>query len=321
MKLSMKNLKNNAEVTVTFPLLEKEIIDICEYLDVPNDLTNSVRITIPPKGYDFMKQKNCNIDELNFFSKQIKLFTNNDCQRTFNRAMGDNKSYTTVKDWIDVAMTINECGPNVKEFYECYIDATFPYNAYENSNMIVSVELYEEDGEVIHDFLYTPFEQIELDKCLKRLGCTDVSEITFDEWENHYPEKLNALIENEDLLTKNKILSYCKENTNFNDVYETIGNIIDFNNITSLDSLETLLKDFTNFKSCNDVSTPEEYALKLINSDEKIDKYVDYTSLGEQLVEKEHGMFFGTEYVGYIGDNQDVINIISQRDNTMEIKM
>ncbi len=320
MKLSMKNLKNNAELTVTFPLLEKEIADICEYLDVPNDRTNRVIITIPPEDYDFMKQKNCNIDELNFLSKQIKLFDNNKCQRTFKSAMINNKYYNTSEDWIDVAITINKLGANETVFRK-YYTGTFPYNDYEDTNMIVSVEFVDEDGELRHDYLYTPFEQTELDKCLKRLGCNDVSEVVFEEWENYYPENLNALMENEDLLTKNKLLCYCKENTNFKNVYETVGNIIEFNNITSFDSLETLLKDFKNFKSCSNVSNPEEYALKLINSDKKIKKYVDYASLGEQLVEKEHGMFLGKEYVGYIGENQDVINIISRKDNTLEIKM
>ncbi len=308
MKISIINPENKKEVTNEFPISEKDIMRTCKYLGITNDFTNKVKATIVVTSNKILKDVECNLDELNHLTKELSLLDKKQLKEFWST------KDTQIKDLINLACNFNIYG--VDNFYTLYNGQTLPYSKYDNP--VAMATLYHSKTQE-NEFLYLPFEQSALNKCLKRLNCENLDEVNISITKYKFSQKTLDLIVEEPLEVQNKFAFFTTDLEP--EQYIQVDSLIEHLDITTLDSLEILLKEFENFRVYVNISSAEEYAKLLINSAVEIECLVDHQSIGAKLVEDEYGMFINSDYYGYLSDNQDLINLISQENNELDFKM
>lgn len=306
MRISIINPENQKDVTNEFPITEKDMARTCKYLGISNDFTNNVKVTEIATNFKLLKDMECNLDELNHLTKELSLLSD---EQLVEFCSIEN---TQIKDLIKLACNFNIYGDELGKFD----GQTLPYTKYENAVALVTLSNNETQAT---DFLYLPFEQSALEKCLKRLDCENLDDVSISISNYKFASKTLDLLIEEPLDVQNKFAFLTTDLEP--EQYIQVDSLIKHLEINTLDSLEILLKEFENLQLYENISTAEEYAKLLINSDTEIDCLVEYQNIGDKLVADEYGMFINGDYYGYLSDDQDLINLISQENNELDFKM
>ena len=194
---------------------------------------------------------------------------------------------------------------------------------------VLGVEI-EKDGE--QDYIYFPCEETEIDRALRRIGVSDISEcrksIDFccgdREWENYF----NDLLQKNDIESVNAIssainrlssnLEAISENLyKLSSVMEFVG--VPFDDAAKVIRLAGCLEEFEYYR---EIGNDHNLGAKLIENEigavaEKIDDYIDYERYARDFLEEKDGAYTKNGDVVYLREGQTLSEILGE--NNIEI--
>lgn len=191
---------------------------------------------------------------------------------------------------------------------------------------VLGVEI-EKDGE--QDYIYFPCEETEIDRALRRIGVSDISEcrksIDFccsdREWENYF----NDLLQKNDIESVNAIssainrlssnLEAISENLyKLSSVMEFVG--VPFDDAAKVIRLAGCLEEFEYYR---EIGNDHNLGAKLIENEigavaEKIDDYIDYERYARDFLEEKDGAYTKNGDVVYLREGQTLSEILGEND-------
>ena len=191
---------------------------------------------------------------------------------------------------------------------------------------VLGVEI-QKDGE--QDYIYFPCEETEIDRALRRIGVSDISEcrksIDFccgdREWENYF----NDLLQKNDIESVNAIssainrlssnLEAISENLyKLSSVMEFVG--VPFDDAAKVIRLAGCLEEFEYYR---EIGNDHNLGAKLIENEigavaEKIDDYIDYERYARDFLEEKDGAYTKNGDVVYLREGQTLSEILGEND-------
>ena len=210
-------------------------------------------------------------------------------------------------------------------FAEVYKGKGFP-SYYYTGGEVLGVEI-EKNGE--KDYIYFPSEKTEIERALKRIGASDISEchksIDFcggdEEWEDYF----NDLLQKNDTESVNAISSVINrmgatEDAISENLYK-LSSVMEFAGVTSADTEKVirLAQSFEEFEYYREIGNDYNLGTKLIENEigaaaEKIDDYIDYEKYAQDFLEENGGAYTKYGDVVYLREDQTLSAILGENE-------
>ena len=213
-------------------------------------------------------------------------------------------------------------------FEEVYKGRGFsPY--YYTGGEVLGVEI-EKGGE--KDYIYFPCEGTEIDRALKRIGASDISECNKNvdycggdgEWEKYF----NGLLQKNDMESINSISSAINrlgaDSEAISENLYKLSSVMEFAGVTFDDTEKVirLARCLDEFKYYSEIGNDYNLGTKLIENEigsaaEKIDDYIDYEKYAQDFLEENGGAYTKYGDVVYLKSEIKLSEILGES----EIKM
>lgn len=213
-------------------------------------------------------------------------------------------------------------------FEEVYKGRGFPPYYYTGGE-VLGVEI-EKGGE--KDYIYFPCERTEIDRALKRIGASDISECNKNvdycggdgEWEKYF----NDLFRKNDIESVNSISSAINrlgaDSEAISENLYKLSSVMEFAGVTFDDTEKVirLARCLDEFEYYSEIGNDYNLGTKLIENEigsaaEKIDDYIDYEKYAQDFLEENGGAYTKYGDVVYLRDDQTLSEILGEN----EIKM
>lgn len=213
-------------------------------------------------------------------------------------------------------------------FEDVYKGRGFPPYYYTGGE-VLGVEI-EKGGE--KDYIYFPCEGTEIDRALKRIGASDISECNKNvdycggdgEWEEYF----NGLLQKNDMESINSISSAINrlgaDSEAISENLYKLSSVMKFAGVTSADTEKVirLARCLDEFEYYSEIGNDYNLGTKLIENEigsaaEKIDDYIDYEKYAQDFLEENGGAYTKYGDVVYLRDDQSLSEILGEN----EIKM
>ena len=213
-------------------------------------------------------------------------------------------------------------------FEEVYKGKGFPPYYYTGGE-VLGVEI-EKGGE--KDYIYFPCERTEIDRALKRIGASDISECNKNvdycggdgEWEKYF----NDLFRKNDMESINSISSAINrlgaDSEAISENLYKLSSVMEFAGVTFDDTEKVirLARCLDEFEYYSEIGNDYNLGTKLIENEigaaaEKIDDYIDYEKYAQDFLEENGGAYTKYGDVVYLRDDQSLSEILGEN----EIKM
>ena len=213
-------------------------------------------------------------------------------------------------------------------FEDVYKGKGFPPYYYTGGE-VLGVEI-KKNGE--KDYIYFPCEKTEIERALKRIGASDISEchksIDFcggaREWENYF----NDLLQKNDIESVNAISSAINrlgatEDAISENLYK-LSAVMEFAGVTTADTEKVvrLAECLEEFEYYREIGNDYNLGTKLIENEigsaaEKIDDYIDYEKYAQDFLEENGGAYTKYGDVVYLRDDQSLSEILGENEMKM----
>ena len=213
-------------------------------------------------------------------------------------------------------------------FEEVYKGRGFPPYYYTGGE-VLGVEI-EKGGE--KDYIYFPCEGTEIDRALKRIGASDISECNKNvdycggdgEWEKYF----NDLFRKNDMESINSISSAINrlgaDSEAISENLYKLSSVMEFAGVTFDDTEKVirLAECLEEFEYYSEIGNDYNLGTKLIENEigsaaEKIGDYIDYEKYAQDFLEENGGAYTKYGDVVYLRDDQSLSEILGEN----EIKM
>ena len=210
-------------------------------------------------------------------------------------------------------------------FEDVYKGKGFPAYYYTGGE-VLGVEI-EKGGE--KDYIYFPCEGTEIDRALKRIGVSDISECNKNvdycggdgEWEEYF----NGLLQKNDMESINSISSAINrlgatEDAISENLYK-LSAVMEFAGVT-FDDTEKVIRlagCLDEFEYYSEIGNDYNLGTKLIENEigeaaEKIDDYIDYEKYAQDFLEENGGAYTKYGDVVYLREDQTLSEILGEND-------
>lgn len=213
-------------------------------------------------------------------------------------------------------------------FEEVYKGRGFPPYYYTGGE-VLGVEI-EKGGE--KDYIYFPCERTEIDRALKRIGASDISECNKNvdycggdgEWEKYF----NDLFRKNDIESVNSISSAINrlgaDSEAISENLYKLSSVMEFAGVTFDDTEKVirLARCLDEFEYYSEIGNDYNLGTKLIENEigsaaEKIDDYIDYEKYAQDFLEENGGAYTKYGDVVYLRDEQSLSEILGENDIKM----
>lgn len=213
-------------------------------------------------------------------------------------------------------------------FEDVYKGRGFPPYYYTGGE-VLGVEI-EKGGE--KDYIYFPCEGTEIDRALKRIGASDISECNKNvdycggdgEWEEYF----NGLLQKNDMESINAISSAISRlGADLDAISENLyklSSVMEFAGVTSADTEKVirLAEYLDEFEYYREIGNDYNLGTKLIENEigsaaEKIDDYIDYEKYAQDFLEENGGAYTKYGDVVYLREDQTLSEILGENDIKM----
>ena len=213
-------------------------------------------------------------------------------------------------------------------FEDVYKGRGFPPYYYTGGE-VLGVEI-EKGGE--KDYIYFPCEGTEIDRALKRIGASDISECNKNvdycggdgEWEEYF----NGLLQKNDLESVNAISSAINrlgaDSEAISENLYKLSSVMEFAGVTSADTEKVirLARCLDEFEYYSEIGNDYNLGTKLIENEigsaaEKIGDYIDYEKYAQDFLEENGGAYTKYGDVVYLRDDQTLSEILGENDIKM----
>ena len=213
-------------------------------------------------------------------------------------------------------------------FEAVYKGKGFPAYYYTGGE-VLGVEIEKDGGK---DYIYFPCEKTEIERALKRIGASNISEcsknIDFCAGDEEWEKYCNDLLQKNDLESVNAISSAINRlGANLDAISENLyklSAVMEFAGVTSADTEKVirLAQSLDEFEYYREIGNDYNLGTKLIENEigsaaEKIDDYIDYEKYAQDFLEERGGAYTKYGDVVYLRDDQSLSEILGQN----EIKM
>lgn len=308
---TIKNIEQDKSHGLIFPCSEEEIKKMCSLLEIENNFNG--KVILASTDNPFLTPLNgceCNLDEVNFFVKELYSMEENEKLEFFKLA--NEHQFDNMRDTINLLYNPHYFIQNGDEVYE---GRTLLATYYKEPRIVVEIINNET---LASDYLYLPCEDYVIDKAKARIDCFDENKISYEIDESFYSEKIVDIILQEKTLENynyfsSKVLGlHLQESMIIDEMVDELG-------ITELDDLKTLMGEFKKFAVNQDICTEIELAeffvneLEIETSQPELLEFIDLYSYGEHLAKQEKGLFIYGNYVLYMGENSDMQYILDKQ--------
>lgn len=213
-------------------------------------------------------------------------------------------------------------------FEEVYKGRGFPPYYYTGGE-VLGVEI-EKGGE--KDYIYFPCERTEIDRALKRIGASDISECNKNvdycggdgEWEKYF----NDLFRKNDIESVNSISSAINrlgaDSEAISENLYKLSSVMEFAGVTFDDTEKVirLARCLDEFEYYREIGNDYNLGTKLIENEigsaaEKIDDYIDYEKYAQDFLEENGGAYTKYGDVVYLREDQTLSEILGENDIKM----
>ena len=213
-------------------------------------------------------------------------------------------------------------------FEEVYKGKGFP-SYYYTGGEVLGVEI-EKGGE--KDYIYFPCERTEIDRALKRIGASDISECNKNvdycggdgEWEKYF----NDLFRKNDIESVNFISSAINrlgaDSEAISENLYKLSSVMEFAGVTFDDTEKVirLARCLDEFEYYSEIGNDYNLGTKLIENEigsaaEKIDDYIDYEKYAQDFLEENGGAYTKYGDVVYLREDQTLSEILGENDIKM----
>lgn len=213
-------------------------------------------------------------------------------------------------------------------FEEVYKGRGFPPYYYTGGE-VLGVEI-EKGGE--KDYIYFPCEGTEIDRALKRIGASDISECNKNvdycggdgEWEEYF----NGLLQKNDMESINSISSAINrlgaDSEAISENLYKLSSVMEFAGVTFDDTEKVirLARCLDEFEYYSEIGNDYNLGTKLIENEigeaaEKIDDYIDYEKYAQDFLEENGGAYTKYGDVVYLREDQTLSEILGENDIKM----
>ena len=213
-------------------------------------------------------------------------------------------------------------------FEDVYKGKGFP-SYYYTGGEVLGVEI-EKDGE--RDYIYFPCEGTEIDRALKRIGASDISECNKSvdycggdgEWEKYF----NDLFRKNDIESVNSISSAINrlgaDSEAISENLYKLSAVMEFAGVTMADTEKVirLAGCLDEFEYYSEIGNDYNLGTKLIENEigsaaEKIDDYIDYEKYARDFLEEKGGAYTKYGDVVYLREDQTLSEILGENDIKM----
>ena len=213
-------------------------------------------------------------------------------------------------------------------FEDVYKGKGFPAYYYTGGE-VLGVEI-EKGGE--KDYIYFPCEGTEIDRALKRIGASDISECNKNvdycggdgEWEEYF----NGLLQKNDMESINSISSAINrlgaDSEAISENLYKLSSVMEFAGVTFDDTEKVirLARCLDEFEYYSEIGNDYNLGTKLIENEigeaaEKIDDYIDYEKYAQDFLEENGGAYTKYGDVVYLRDDQSLSEILGENDIKM----
>ena len=213
-------------------------------------------------------------------------------------------------------------------FEEVYKGRGFPPYYYTGGE-VLGVEI-EKGGE--KDYIYFPCEGTEIDRALKRIGASDISECNKNvdycggdgEWEKYF----NDLLQKNDMESINSISSAINrlgaDSEAISENLYKLSSVMEFAGVTFDDTEKVirLARCLDEFEYYSEIGNDYNLGTKLIENEigeaaEKIDDYIDYEKYAQDFLEENGGAYTKYGDVVYLREDQTLSEILGENDIKM----
>ena len=213
-------------------------------------------------------------------------------------------------------------------FEEVYKGRGFPPYYYTGGE-VLGVEI-ENGGE--KDYIYFPCEGTEIDRALKRIGASDISECNKNvdycggdgEWEKYF----NDLLQKNDMESINSISSAINrlgaDSEAISENLYKLSSVMEFAGVTFDDTekMIRLARCLDEFEYYSEIGNDYNLGTKLIENEigsaaEKIDDYIDYEKYAQDFLEENGGAYTKYGDVVYLREDQTLSEILGENDIKM----
>lgn len=213
-------------------------------------------------------------------------------------------------------------------FEDVYKGRGFPPYYYTGGE-VLGVEI-EKGGE--KDYIYFPCEGTEIDRALKRIGASDISECNKNvdycggdgEWEEYF----NGLLQKNDMESINSISSAINrlgaDSEAISENLYKLSSVMEFAGVTTADTEKViqLAQNLDEFEYYREIGNDYNLGTKLIENEigsaaEKIDDYIDYEKYAQDFLEENGGAYTKYGDVVYLRDDQSLSEILGENDIKM----
>ena len=213
-------------------------------------------------------------------------------------------------------------------FEDVYKGKGFPAYYYTGGE-VLGVEI-EKGGE--KDYIYFPCEGTEIDRALKRIGASDISECNKNvdycggdgEWEEYF----NGLLQKNDMESINSISSAINrlgaDSEAISENLYKLSSVMEFAGVTFDDTEKVirLARCLDEFEYYSEIGNDYNLGTKLIENEigeaaEKIDDYIDYEKYAQDFLEENGGAYTKYGDVVYLREDQTLSEILGENDIKM----
>ena len=213
-------------------------------------------------------------------------------------------------------------------FEDVYKGKGFPAYYYTGGE-VLGVEI-EKGGE--KDYIYFPCEGTEIDRALKRIGASDISECNKNvdycggdgEWEKYF----NDLLQKNDMESINSISSAINrlgaDSEAISENLYKLSSVMEFAGVTFDDTEKVirLARCLDEFEYYSEIGNDYNLGTKLIENEigeaaEKIDDYIDYEKYAQDFLEENGGAYTKYGDVVYLREDQTLSEILGENDIKM----
>ena len=213
-------------------------------------------------------------------------------------------------------------------FEEVYKGRGFPPYYYTGGE-VLGVEI-EKGGE--KDYIYFPCEGTEIDRALKRIGASDISEcnksVDYCGGDGEWEEYFNGLLQKNDMESINSISSAINrlgaDSEAISENLYKLSSVMEFAGVTFDDTEKVirLARCLDEFEYYSEIGNDYNLGTKLIENEigtaaEKIDDYIDYEKYAQDFLEENGGAYTKYGDAVYLRDDQSLSEILGEN----EIKM
>lgn len=213
-------------------------------------------------------------------------------------------------------------------FEDVYKGKGFPAYYYTGGE-VLGVEI-EKGGE--KDYIYFPCEGTEIDRALKRIGASDISECNKNvdycggdgEWEEYF----NGLLQKNDMESINSISSAINrlgaDSEAISENLYKLSSVMEFAGVTFDDTEKVirLARCLDEFEYYSEIGNDYNLGTKLIENEigsaaEKIDDYINYEKYAQDFLEENGGAYTKYGDVVYLREDQTLSEILGENDIKM----